>query len=191
MQTKLLKITSINLTMHVKTMEYHTISCNTTQNDNLKILRHLYCILEMLSICPCRSQTISRAVLDDRLKNIQHSKYDNYLPFSYNGLTDASFLFVASHVPWILPLATNGNWVFQENILSLVQGSTTWQTFSDPEVTQNYFLLRETVPQERERGKRKRKEERGKRKRKEEIERGKRKRKEKEERERAKRKRKE
>ena len=35
---------------------------------------------------------------------------------------------------------------FGKNILSLLQGSTTWQTFSDPEVTQNYFLLRETVP---------------------------------------------
>ena len=74
-----------------------------------------------------RSQTISRAVLDDKLKNIQHSKYDNYLPFSYNGLTDASSPFVASYELWILPVATNGNWVFEKNILYLVcSGWTGW-----------------------------------------------------------------
>ena len=59
-----------------------------------------------------RSQTISRSVLDDKLKNIQHGKYDNYLSLSYNDPTDASSVFVASHKLWILPMATNGNKVF-------------------------------------------------------------------------------
>ena len=60
---------------------------------------------------PSCSKTISRAVLDDKLKNIQHGKYD-YLALSNNDPTDASSVFVASHKLWILPMATNGNKVF-------------------------------------------------------------------------------
>ena len=66
------------------------------------------------------SQTISRAVLDDKLKNIQHSKYDNYMPFSYNGLSGASSLFVASHELWSLPMATNSNFFFFRKIFFIL-----------------------------------------------------------------------
>ena len=105
-------------------MQYHA----KWQFENFTPLILYSCSVINMSLSS-RSQTISRAVLDDKLKNIQHSKYDNYLPFSYNGLADASSLFVASHELWSLPMATNSNSFFRKIFFILSDhwsGRTGW-----------------------------------------------------------------
>ena len=83
-----------------------------------------YCILVVLSI-RCT------AVLDYKLK-VQLGKWDNNLTLSYNRFTDASSVsnchaVAASRELWILTLETNGDWVFQQTILSLLcSGRTGW-----------------------------------------------------------------
>ena len=71
-----------------------------------------YCILVVVSIR-------STAVLYYKLK-VQLGKWDNNLTLSYNRFTDAGSVsnchaVAASRELWILPLATNGDWVFLAN----------------------------------------------------------------------------
>ena len=104
----LICVVVLKITHNINTCKDHGISYHFSKAPRCPTDAIFYCILVVLSIR-------STAVLYYKLK-VQLGKWDNNLTLSYNRFSDAgsvsNYAVAASHKLWILPLATNGDWVF-------------------------------------------------------------------------------